>query len=181
MNTNLLGLPIALTSLIPPHHSWTLPVKTNQETKGKAVEANAFFKYSLPIETDPDLEILKRLNSISQLRQNWDGYNAVAPEYSVIHNSLAFLRNLPAPIKYGLRQDDLTPTPYGTIVFDFICDSETVSVEIGEKLIGFYTEFINGNDISLESKFYNQDAIPPELMEVFERLYKTNISPRNSN
>jgi hypothetical protein len=127
----------------------------------------------IPIKNSSDFILEKKIEYISNLKQNWDGFGADTPSKSAIFNSLKFLTKVPEIVKSNLSKDDITPTPYGTIVFDFYNNLDTISIEIGDKQIGFFTDFHESSNISIESTFYNpENNLPIELLDALHKLYK---------
>ncbi len=86
-----------------------------------------------------------KISEISLLEDNWDGYGAVAMPESTVKNAFKFVDSFLAekyPAKISI---DATPTAYGTIVLDFESNEDIVSVEIGDKQVGFFTDFKKAN------------------------------------
>jgi hypothetical protein len=180
MNKFLFSIPIAITTLTNvPTECKPITIKSNSLYKS---EWSALIKHKNDvgtnqylIKTDPYLEILRRINSLGELTPNWDGHGAIVPDPLVINNVKGFIKSLPESIVPDLQTDDLVATPYGTIVIDFKPKVELVSVEIGEKEIGFFSEFADGNDLSMVGTLFNQDALPPKLLVALNKLYKEDI------
>ena len=129
----------------------------------------------IPIKNNSDFILEKKIEYISNLKQNWDGFGADTPSESVIFNSLKLLNKVPELVKSNLTKDDITPTPYGTIVFDFHNNLETISIEIGDKQIGFFTDFHETPNIAIDSTLYNpENNLPIELLDAFHQLYTRN-------
>jgi hypothetical protein len=180
MDNTLIGIPLAITAIIPNNYTMYMPIKAERRIDDRTLTRDEFLAYAIPIKINPEIDLLKKLSTISNLEENWDGYNGAAFDFSVIHNSLAFLKNLPENVISDIKTDDLTPTPYGTLVFDFNNNDDLVSVEIGENQIGFYTDFRTSDNFNLDRKSFNQDALPFELIDAFKKLYKANLVSRNS-
>ena len=90
--------------------------------------------------------LFKRLQEISKLKLDWDGYNAIPIKEETINNVALFLDNLKDKHLNLINEEDIVPSSYGTITIYFEDQSNNeVSVEIGEDLIGL-TEDINGNE-----------------------------------
>jgi|GEM_PF-5942114 len=124
------------------------------------------------IQENPiNVEISKRINEIASLNYNWDGYNAVTPEPIVFLNVYNFLKSLPTYVIGNLNKDEITPTPYGTIVLDWNKNDELVSVEIGETECGFFSEFNDNTNMELDAIPFTKDQIPFQLATAFEKLY----------
>jgi hypothetical protein len=83
-----------------------------------------------------------------------------------------FLKKLPE--KYGKLlnlKDNITPTPYGTLVADFETEKGLVSVEISKYQIGFFTDFVDMENEMSEGVFFDfAIPTPDELMNNLEKL-----------
>ena len=105
------------------------------------------------------------------MQKNWDGYGADAPDEKVINNSILFVNNLPESIQSEIQPEKVVPTPYGTLVFDFEQNQNLISIEVGEKNIGFFSEFSDNKNISLDKVTFNSNNLPIELIKAFRKLY----------
>ncbi len=126
--------------------------------------------YYTPIASDLSGDLIKKISELSKLNENWDGYGAIAINQSVIVNSNKFIRKMPNAIKSQLRKENITPTPYGTIVLDWRTKNLLVSVEIGSSKIGFFSEAENGENKSIDGIIFNENSLPKELLEAFRDL-----------
>lgn len=72
--------------------------------------------------------------------------------------------------------EDVTVTPYGTIVIDFWNSHNLVSIEVGDDNdLGFFTEFEDGNDLSLDHGDIGEIIPLPELLiQAMDRLVNCN-------
>lgn len=105
----------------------------------------------------------EKLKQILSLSDNWGGDGFASIDYSVFCNAKDFLSKLDNSILDYLNDENILPTPYGTITIDFDKDGELVSVEIGENKIGFFTDFsgfVNSKSDGIE--FLNKE-IPFDL------------------
>lgn len=109
------------------------------------------------------------VDAISQLKNNWDGYGAVPPSHSVVDNTKNFITSLPKVIINLLIEDNITPTPYGTIVLDIKKLESLISVEIGDEMIGYFTEFADNDNPSNEFSI-KDDKNYSELFSLFKRV-----------
>ncbi|MEE3484120.1 MAG: hypothetical protein VZQ98_07360 [Bacteroidales bacterium] len=113
-----------------------------------------------------------RISELENLSDNWDMYDAIAPMEDVIKNAYKLLDCV---INDGyvsiIKAEDIVPTPYGSIVMDFANERGLVSIEVGKAEIGFFTEFIDGNDIASDGIETNFRSIPEQLKKVFDLLY----------
>lgn len=124
-------------------------------------------------ENDLDVFLIEnKLKSFANLIYNWDGYNAIPTNGKVVVNTMQFFKSIPKILQEKILIDHITPTPYGTITLEWTNNESFVSIEIGENKIGFFSELPNGTAPQLESKNFNPNLIPDELVAAFEELYK---------
>jgi hypothetical protein len=109
-----------------------------------------------------------RITAISSLTDNWDGYGAIRPNSETIHQANVFLSQLNLTTLQYLNSDDISPTPYGTIVMDFYRSSNRLSVEVGESKIGFFSDFVNNQYVESDGVNYDQTKLPNELQTAIE-------------
>lgn len=114
--------------------------------------------------------IKNKISEISDLRADWDGYGASAPSTRVVTNSFKFLDSVLNKKTVPLKSQDITPTPYGTIVFDFRSDRGLVSVEIGSEELGYFTDFDEGQNYMSDGIETNFRSIPSELESILATL-----------
>lgn len=123
----------------------------------------------------------EKIQLISELEENWDGYDASVPSEKVINNTYDFLETIHqynTDIK--VDDDEIVPTPYGSITIDlypFDNDKVLVSIEIGEKQIGWFTRCLVGGKIYKDA--FESDGIdcvfktlPNDLKYVLDFFYK---------
>ena len=115
----------------------------------------------------------KHLNYLSTLESDWDGYGALQPDKTVLHNTARFIEKVEeAGLSKFLDEDNITPTPYGTIDVDLVSDNGIISVEIGKGSIGYFVDF-KDNKQNIDS-----DILPlsdDNILEVAKLLLKGNI------
>jgi hypothetical protein len=109
------------------------------------------------------------------LNDNWDGNGSVAPDAIVFDNAKKFLSELPLSILNELTSSKIVPTPYGTLVFDWEKGFNLVSIEIGNNEIGFFTDFIDGQNAASDGIPINENHFPSALLPAFKKLF---YSPR---
>ena len=130
-------------------------------------------KIATPIRFDKKIDFKNRIREFSKLNDNWDGYNGIKLSDKVQNNSIEFLEQLTERDLNYLDVDAITPTSYGTIVFDFENNSGLLSFEIGKNTIGYFSDFSNTKNISLESKEINNEVLLNEILPVFQKLSKS--------
>lgn len=112
-----------------------------------------------------------RISEIENLSDNWDMYGAIAPSKEVIKNAYKFSDSVINDNYLSIiKKEDIVPTPYGSIVMDFTSERGLVSVEIGKTEIGFFTEFVDGNDFASDGIRTDFRSIPEALKNVFNDL-----------
>lgn len=112
-----------------------------------------------------------RISELDNLCDNWDMYDAIAPSKEVIKNSYRLLDRVINDGYVAINAEDIVPTPYGSIVMDFTNERGLVSVEIGKAEIGFFTEFVDGNDCASDGIETDFCSIPDALQKAFDILY----------
>jgi hypothetical protein len=132
--------------------------------------------YELPVKIDWGYAAIERIQKFNILEDSWDGAGAVAPDRRTIGNAIRFIENLSEFLISELNPENIICTPYGTIVLDWYNNEDLLSVEIGEKEMGFFSE-INGESITPASdKFIiNENNLLFELDIAFKNLYKRPI------
>lgn len=165
--------------MIQPPINYSLPEISQTETCcnnygiDDVEDENTTFKIDVSIFASYNFNAIKnKISQISMLSQDWDGYNAVIPSNEVIKNAYKFIDNAFHNNYSFIEADDVTPTPYGTIVFDFINKRGLVSVEIGKKAIGFFTDFANITNHSSDGIDSDFKLIPEELNQSLLELDK---------
>jgi hypothetical protein len=121
-------------------------------------------------QTQTTKSVIDRLWSLAKLKENWDGYGASPINQNAILNSISFLDLIPTSFNKMIDEDTITPTPYGTIVFDWENDKGILSVEIGNTTMGFFTDFKSEPNIRINSTPYTKNELPIELEAAFKIL-----------
>lgn len=93
-------------------------------------------------------ELQQTLTQFAALEKDWDGYGASSIEARVITNAHNFLTTLLREFpNLQITGEDLSPTPYGSIVVDIeVTEKGLVSVEIGREHIGYFTKYKGGKE-----------------------------------
>ena len=111
-----------------------------------------------------------RLSNISNLKNNWDGYGACQLDKIVLDNAAKFVEKVEeAGLSKFLDEDNIAPTPYGTIDVDLVSCNGIISVEIGKESIGYFVDF-KDNKQNIDS-----DILPlsdDNIIEVAKLLLK---------
>lgn len=100
-----------------------------------------------------------------------DGYAGTAPSAVVVENATKLLQSLPKFYQDILDpQECITPQAHGTIVIDWYRDKQFVSVEVGQTLVGFFTDFRDG--VNPESSGIKFEGVCPEvILACLNKLY----------
>ena len=161
----------AVTSFSSHHYCIPVNYSPVDETVAQIKYEDLLF-YSKPVEFDRSISLENRIKSFYSLSKNWDGYGATVPEKNVINNSVYFIKSLPDSLLTDVEMESIVPTPYGSIVIDFENNQDIISVEIGENKIGFFTDFKSSENLSSNGILFNQETLPRELTEAFQKLYQ---------
>jgi hypothetical protein len=104
--------------------------------------------YDEPITYTSEMErISKRLKHFLQLENGWDGYSAVVPKETTVHNVLLVIENLKDKYLKLLNDEDIVPSNYGTISLYFEdSNNNELSIEFGKEYIGISGE-VDGEEI----------------------------------
>lgn len=122
--------------------------------------------YNMPIIYN---SLTQRLSEIISLNENWDGYNAIVPDIASYSTAIDFIKKLSSKFLSYLQDDDIVPTPYGSIVLDFTKGDNVVSVEIAENKIGFFTDFQNTKNSESDGDILGE-RIPDSLLYALKSL-----------
>jgi hypothetical protein len=127
--------------------------------------------YTQPVEADYSIELLNKISKFHCLKDNWDGYGAVPPSEAAIQNVVRMVEILPEMFATKLNKDDITPTPYGTILVEWVDEQNSLTLEIGDEKIGLVSDFGNSPQIVTDGELFNGEELPnkliPELFKLF--------------
>jgi len=126
--------------------------------------------YYDPVDTVLSTDLMSRLNYFNSFKDNWDGNSAVSLSEDTIFNSTEFLKMLPNKYIRGLNKEDISITPYGTIVIDWRNGDNLISVEIGQESVGLFGE-IDGVGFDYDNLKFEKNALTSELSPIFKKLY----------
>lgn len=165
-----------MLATIPPQNiECVIPIEkvvsvTNQDT---LFDANLFILQAMEDYSmvTPHTAIRNKISEIGELSDDWDGFDANAVPKLVLKNTFKFIDTLCDNGVFEINPDDITPTPYGSIVIDLTSPKGLVSLEIGQSEIGFFTEFIDEKDFESEGEETDFRFIPKGLQEALDVLY----------
>lgn len=109
-------------------------------------------------------EIKGRMEKLTRLQNNWDGYGASSVNRQVVKNATTFLKTLQ---NNGLKlpsSDDVYATPYGSIVIELYNNYGLVSLEIGNQQVGYFTDYRGRSNWGSEGIETDFKSIPKILM-----------------
>jgi|LakWasMe91_HOW11_FD_contig_61_751339_length_1875_multi_6_in_0_out_0_2 hypothetical protein len=91
--------------------------------------------------------IMNEINSISLLKDDWNGMGSKKISSEVLNNSINVIGAIPPSVLYYLKPDNIYPSKYGTIILDweFGNKDNCLSLEIAKNSIGYFVE-VDGND-----------------------------------
>lgn len=127
-----------------------------------------FLKGHVATATVPSIK--NKICELSQLEENWDGYGACNLSETVIKNAYKFVDAARSLGHCPLSAEDVTPTPYGTIVIDYSSEAGLVSIEIGESKIGYFTDFLDGHNHSSKGIPTSFKIVPSRIKDNLSRL-----------
>lgn len=129
-------------------------------------------KYLKPVELNPLDDKLLYLSQFNRISDNWDGYGAKAPNKIAISNAMNFLKLLPSNYQKLLNLDEVSITPYGTIVLEWFNDEKHfVSIEIGNSKIGFFSETPDGENPLEQSLEFSPNEVPQRVIPVLSKVF----------
>lgn len=123
------------------------------------------------IQLSVSSSVLQRLAEIASLRDNWDGYSAVALDKTAIENVRKVFKMLPDYAKTALHFEDIVPSPYGTINLEWSKNNYFVSLEIGNKEIAFFSELPDNTKPFGDNIPFDSAKLPTEFLAALTTLF----------
>lgn len=127
-----------------------------------------FLKEQLATAVIPSVK--NKISGFLMLENNWDGYGASCLDERVAKNAFKFIDAAHSCGYFPSNDDDVTLTPYGSIVIDYTSDAGLVSVEIGLKKIGYFTDFENGKNHHSKGMLTSFRTVPQRIKVNLSRL-----------
>jgi hypothetical protein len=130
-----------------------------------------------PVSFNPLVKHELKLEKLGRLPFDWDGFEAIPPYDESISNCYKFISRMPREV-IDMMEDDqyISASNYGTIVLDLTNKKgEKVSIEFGKTKIGFYTNFADNNNWTLDSQLFNYNAISKDLKNAITKLVQNNL------
>lgn len=117
------------------------------------------------------VSLCDKIDEFSLLEENWDGYGASVIDDKIITNTKKFLLRLLFCEEIYVDNEDIYPTPYGSLVIDIrIGKNNRISLEIGYNSIGYFTE-VEGIE-NLNEDFFISDITPCDFKSIPDNLKK---------
>ena len=112
------------------------------------------------------------VEKLALLQEDWDGYGACAIDKSIVDNIVFIFQKIPNALLEIVDEDNILPTPNGTITIEWHKGSNELMLEVGEK---FSTYYIQNNSIpqKIENQFIISDI---KQMDTFKRELKKYFS-----
>lgn len=102
-----------------------------------------------------------------------EGFYGKAPSKECKDNAAKFLASLPKYYQEIIKPEEhITTQPHGTIVIDWYFRKQFVSVEIGDTLVGFFSDFDDG--INPECNGMEPGAVRDTVVQALNKLYRRN-------
>ena len=159
-----------MTAVAPISSSFSTHVLLNYRYEPIYMDDLANYSFTEPVTVYSSSDVCKRILSFMELGENWDGAGAVQPSFSVIDNAIKLLDLLPSNIVNLLDTEDVVCTPYGTIVFDFQKENRLLSIEVGEKGLGYFMEENDEYVLTKEYEPFNGIDFSDQLIEALRTL-----------
>lgn len=133
---------------------------------------NYYYEFLSPVELSPLNDKIIFLNKIREIKDNWDGYGAKAPNPRAINNAITFMELLPPAYQKMLNIEDISFSPYGTIILEWQKNEDNfISIEIGNSKIGYLSETPDKINPYSESIEFTLNEIPKEIFPVFTKVF----------
>ena len=127
-----------------------------------------FLKEQIATAVIPSIK--NKITSLLMLEDNWDGYGASRLDERVAKNANRFIDAASYIGHYPSTDDDVTLTPYGSVVIDYTSDAGLVSVEIGLNKIGYFTDFKNKKNHYSNGMAASFRIVPKKIKVAFSSL-----------
>lgn len=130
-----------------------------------------FFLSNLTIKNIEE-SIKEEIDSISLLKDDWNGMGTKAINPDIINNSVRIINSIPPSILYYLDKDNIYPTKFGTIILDweFGNKNNILSLEIARHSVGYFME-VNGEDFKqVETLSLAEDSFDNTVSDVIADL-----------
>lgn len=141
-------------------------IQTDYTSWHQDMRDNQIIREALPVseQLTPYQKLQTYVSKFYTLPTNWDGTGSLAPSEQVCENASRFIAAMQQSGVSCPSEDEVMPSAFATIVFDIMMPRGLVSIEVGEKGIGFFTDYVDG--INQESSGTPSDfnSIPSSLL-----------------
>lgn len=125
---------------------------------------------------DIDDVVKIKIQSLAELKENWDGVGAKKLTPIVINNAINIIDNISPFYLTKLDEHNIYSTNYGTIIFDWEFESEKVgesifSLEIGKKSIGYFSEKNGETSQQVDSLNIDKQNILQTIAKINQDLF----------
>lgn len=145
-------------------------------------EANSAYEYSqerLLKEDGDDYELLSsQIGSVtvsipcrlSKLRLSEIAQSECYLKEGVLNNAYRFVNAL-SLLEASPEADEISYTPYGNIILDLMSRKGEISIEIGSHQLGFFTDFIEGENEATDGIETDFKTVPDLLRDVILKSF----------
>lgn len=119
----------------------------------------------ITLSVNPAASHFDTLDRLATLQDNWDGDGAVSPNPNALKNCRKLVSLLDEDQLKALPQSNVYASSYGSVVLDFETHRGLVSVEVGDDTMGFYTDFIDGDNYAVEGISTSFEQVPNVLQQ----------------
>lgn len=117
-------------------------------------------------------KLFSKLNEISEIIDNWDGFGAVKPSKKCINNVTNIFRRMELKNLARLSFYDINPSPYGTVEMEWKIGLGIANIEVGDNLVSITSEFPDGRNIDLARVDISEKNSFENTIEEFEKILK---------
>lgn len=168
----MLAVMTSSNSLELPRNEFYVTPSISQ--KSQEYLSNDLNLYARPISVSSENKKLSkyipRIQEIGELKENWDGNGASNISESVIINLSTFLKYIPSFLLTEISQDDIFPSPYGTIYIESDNGVKEISIEIGEETFSYFGQDGYG-EFDYENLYIDKTNVE-EFNKHFQRVFQ---------
>lgn len=117
--------------------------------------------------------LCKKISSFAALQDNWAGEGSVPPSTEAIYNATHFLSSLDSNYVAHLNIDDIVPSPYGTLSFEWVNKKQDyLCVEVGDTEIGYFYKMLGKEATSEDDVFFSNENATRQIEYLLGDLYE---------
>jgi len=148
-----------------PIHPANLDSTFGTERDESKVDSNLVDVYTSPVEVGSTVDFFNLIDTFENFPNNWDGYGAIPPSTKTVCKAKLFVNLLPEVFLFKLSTEDVLVTPYGTILFLWDDDDDSVSIEIGDTRLGLVKDIDDIQEIVLNGIIFDGEELPNEVVK----------------